>query len=34
MGRSPAVLNAVVKDPSGNPIELFEPLAGYHERPR
>jgi catechol 2,3-dioxygenase-like lactoylglutathione lyase family enzyme len=23
---------AVIEDPSGNPVELFEPLAGYHER--
>jgi catechol 2,3-dioxygenase-like lactoylglutathione lyase family enzyme len=23
---------ALLEDPSGNPIELFEPLAGYHER--
>jgi catechol 2,3-dioxygenase-like lactoylglutathione lyase family enzyme len=22
----------LVEDPSGNPIELFEPLVGYHER--
>jgi catechol 2,3-dioxygenase-like lactoylglutathione lyase family enzyme len=27
-----AVDTAVVADPSGNPIELFEPRAGYHER--
>jgi catechol 2,3-dioxygenase-like lactoylglutathione lyase family enzyme len=26
------VRHALVEDPSGNPIELFEPLAGYHER--
>ena len=32
--RSPAVLNALVEDPSGNLVELFEPLAGYRERPR
>jgi catechol 2,3-dioxygenase-like lactoylglutathione lyase family enzyme len=25
---------ALVLDPSGNPIELFEPLAGYDERAR
>jgi len=24
----------LLQDPSGNPIELFEPLAGYHERAR
>jgi catechol 2,3-dioxygenase-like lactoylglutathione lyase family enzyme len=30
--RNPAVLNALVEDPSGNLVELFEPLAGYHER--
>jgi catechol 2,3-dioxygenase-like lactoylglutathione lyase family enzyme len=29
---NPAVRNALVEDPSGNPVELFEPLAGYHER--
>jgi catechol 2,3-dioxygenase-like lactoylglutathione lyase family enzyme len=23
---------ALLQDPAGNPIELFEPLAGYHER--
>jgi catechol 2,3-dioxygenase-like lactoylglutathione lyase family enzyme len=23
---------ALIEDPAGNPIELFEPLAGYHER--
>jgi catechol 2,3-dioxygenase-like lactoylglutathione lyase family enzyme len=23
---------ALLEDPSGNPIELYEPLAGYHER--
>jgi catechol 2,3-dioxygenase-like lactoylglutathione lyase family enzyme len=27
-----AVQNALVEDPSGNLVELFEPLAGYHER--
>jgi catechol 2,3-dioxygenase-like lactoylglutathione lyase family enzyme len=32
--RGPAVLNALVEDPSGNLVELFEPLAGYRERPR
>jgi catechol 2,3-dioxygenase-like lactoylglutathione lyase family enzyme len=29
--RNPAVLNALVEDPSGNLVELFEPLAGYRE---
>jgi catechol 2,3-dioxygenase-like lactoylglutathione lyase family enzyme len=29
---NPAVRNALVEDPSGNPVELFEPLALYHER--
>jgi hypothetical protein len=28
-----AVKQAVLQDPSGNLIELFEPLAGHHERP-
>jgi len=23
---------AVIEDPAGNPVELFEPQAGYHER--
>jgi catechol 2,3-dioxygenase-like lactoylglutathione lyase family enzyme len=23
---------ALIEDPAGNPVELFEPLAGYHER--
>jgi catechol 2,3-dioxygenase-like lactoylglutathione lyase family enzyme len=23
---------ALIDDPAGNPVELFEPLAGYHER--
>lgn len=23
---------ALIEDPAGNPIELFEPVAGYHER--
>jgi catechol 2,3-dioxygenase-like lactoylglutathione lyase family enzyme len=32
--RRPAVLSALVEDPSGNPVELFEPAAGYHERAR
>jgi predicted enzyme related to lactoylglutathione lyase len=27
-----AVRQAVLQDPAGNLIELFEPLAGYHER--
>jgi catechol 2,3-dioxygenase-like lactoylglutathione lyase family enzyme len=27
-----AVSSALVEDPSGNLVELFEPLAGYHER--
>jgi catechol 2,3-dioxygenase-like lactoylglutathione lyase family enzyme len=22
----------LLEDPSGNPVELFEPIAGYHER--
>jgi catechol 2,3-dioxygenase-like lactoylglutathione lyase family enzyme len=30
--RNPAVQNALVEDPSGNLIELFEPLAAYRER--
>jgi catechol 2,3-dioxygenase-like lactoylglutathione lyase family enzyme len=25
---------ALIEDPAGNPVELFEPLAGYHERTR
>lgn len=29
-----AVKQILLEDPSGNPIELFEPLAGYHERQR
>jgi catechol 2,3-dioxygenase-like lactoylglutathione lyase family enzyme len=28
-----SVRQALLEDPSGNPVELFEPLAGYHERP-
>lgn len=28
----PTVDTAVLMDPSGNPVELFEPRAGYHER--
>ena len=27
-----AVRQALIEDPSGNVVELFEPLAGYHER--
>lgn len=27
------VRQILIEDPSGNPIELFEPLAAYHERP-
>ncbi len=29
---SVGVRQALLEDPSGNPVELFEPLAGYHER--
>ena len=29
-----AVRQVLLEDPSGNPIELFEPAGGYHERPR
>ncbi len=29
---SVGVRQAVLEDPSGNPVELFEPIAGYHER--
>jgi catechol 2,3-dioxygenase-like lactoylglutathione lyase family enzyme len=29
---SPAIRLALVEDPSGNLVELYEPLAGYHER--
>jgi catechol 2,3-dioxygenase-like lactoylglutathione lyase family enzyme len=29
-----AVRQVLVEDPSGNPIELFEPASGYHERAR
>lgn len=25
------IRQALLEDPSGNPVELFEPLAGYHE---
>jgi catechol 2,3-dioxygenase-like lactoylglutathione lyase family enzyme len=28
----PAVAQILLEDPSGNPVELFEPRAGYHER--
>ena len=27
------VRQALLRDPSGNLVELFEPLAAYHERP-
>jgi hypothetical protein len=27
------VRNVLLLDPAGNLVELFEPLAGYHERP-
>src|SRR5690348_15143431 len=27
------VRQILIEDPSGNPVELFEPLAAYHERP-
>ena len=27
-----AVRQVLLEDPAGNPIELFEPAAGYHER--
>ena len=29
-----AVRQVLLEDPSGNPIELFEPAGGYHERRR
>jgi catechol 2,3-dioxygenase-like lactoylglutathione lyase family enzyme len=29
-----AVRQVLLEDPSGNPIELFEPATGYHERSR
>jgi catechol 2,3-dioxygenase-like lactoylglutathione lyase family enzyme len=29
-----AVRQVLLEDPFGNPIELFEPASGYHERPR
>lgn len=28
------VRQVLLEDPSGNLVELFEPMAGYHERPR
>ena len=28
-----AVDTALLEDPAGNPVELFQPRAGYHERP-
>jgi catechol 2,3-dioxygenase-like lactoylglutathione lyase family enzyme len=28
-----AVNTTLLEDPAGNPIELFQPRAGYHERP-
>ena len=31
---SVGVRQALIEDPAGNPVELFEPLAGYHERAR
>jgi catechol 2,3-dioxygenase-like lactoylglutathione lyase family enzyme len=30
--RGVAVRQVLLEDPSGNPIELFEPATGYHER--
>jgi catechol 2,3-dioxygenase-like lactoylglutathione lyase family enzyme len=30
---SVGVRQALLEDPSGNPVEIFEPLPGYHERP-
>jgi len=32
--RGVTVRQVILEDPSGNPIELFEPGAGYHERTR
>jgi catechol 2,3-dioxygenase-like lactoylglutathione lyase family enzyme len=32
--RGVAVRQVIIEDPSGNPIELFEPGVGYHERAR
>jgi len=29
---SAGVRQTLLEDPSGNPVELFEPIAGYHER--
>jgi catechol 2,3-dioxygenase-like lactoylglutathione lyase family enzyme len=29
---SVGVRQTLLEDPSGNPVELFEPIAGYHER--
>jgi catechol 2,3-dioxygenase-like lactoylglutathione lyase family enzyme len=29
-----AVRQALLEDPSGNLVELFEPIDGYHDRPR
>ena len=29
-----AIRQVLLEDPSGNPIELFEPAGGYHERAR
>jgi hypothetical protein len=26
------VRTLLIEDPSGNPIELYEPISGYHER--
>ncbi len=34
VARGVAVRQVLLEDPSGNPIELFEPGAGYHERSR
>ena len=31
---SVGVRQVLIEDPSGNLVELFEPMAGYHERPR
>ena len=28
------VRQILLEDPSGNLVELYEPIAGYHERPR
>lgn len=33
VGSGVTVRQVLVEDPSGNPIELFEPMAGYHQRP-